>query len=78
MQQDSIITAFIIFITITLTIMTFIILTQSRCSLSPPPAASSAQERYERERFRVEPGRYPQFLNPDIIGMYHREKYPQP
>jgi len=26
-------------------------------SLSPPPAASSAQERYERERFRVEPGR---------------------
>ena len=26
-------------------------------SLSPPPAASSAQERYERERFWVEPGR---------------------
>ena len=26
--------------------------------MSPPPAASSAQERYERERFRVEPGRW--------------------
>jgi len=26
-------------------------------SLSPPPAASSAQEKYEKERFRVQPGR---------------------
>ena len=30
--------------------------------MSPPPAASSAQERYERERFRVEPGRCLIFL----------------
>merc|ERR1711981_347891 len=26
-------------------------------SLSPPPAVSAAQKKYERERFRVEPGR---------------------
>ena len=26
-------------------------------SLSPPPAVSAAQKKYEKERFRVEPGR---------------------
>ena len=26
-------------------------------SISPPPAVSAAQKKYERERFRVEPGR---------------------
>jgi len=43
-------------------------------SLSPPPAASSAQARYERERFRVEPGRIQDYA-PGRCSLASQEVY---
>lgn len=43
-------------------------------SLSPPPTASSAQARYERERFRVEPGRIQDYA-PGRCSLANQEVY---
>jgi len=43
-------------------------------SLSPPPAASSAQAKYERDRFRVEPGRIQDYA-PGRCSLANQEVY---